>query len=182
MTGCNAHVHTLDGVHAWAWSSRSSLAGHRTRRAPCGVLLATVNPKWEHTHLGHCFVRAHKHKKEEREREREREREGGREGDRERRHASRLLKCPSTILQNQSLLCWFAIRMLSIYAAPCISFLLWPIRIHILTVWLLSTCAAGPCAKVKPSQKCVPLADGSACVVRRAIPGVGRLVRCHHTI
>uniref|UniRef100_A0A6S8NJB3 Ubiquitin thioesterase OTU n=1 Tax=Dunaliella tertiolecta TaxID=3047 RepID=A0A6S8NJB3_DUNTE len=28
----------------------------------------------------------------------------------------------------------------------------------------------GPCSKVKPTQKCVPLADGSACVIRREIP------------
>ena len=29
----------------------------------------------------------------------------------------------------------------------------------------------GPCSKVKPSATCVALADGSACVIRRAIPG-----------
>ncbi|KAL6750675.1 hypothetical protein V8C86DRAFT_786592 [Haematococcus lacustris] len=29
---------------------------------------------------------------------------------------------------------------------------------------------SGPCSKVRPTSKCVPLADGSACVVRRPIP------------
>ncbi|KAG2445283.1 hypothetical protein HYH02_008750 [Chlamydomonas schloesseri] len=32
------------------------------------------------------------------------------------------------------------------------------------------TSAQGPCSKLKPTSRCVPLADGSGCVVRREIP------------
>eukprot|EP00983_Pelagomonas_calceolata_P043782 1139044-Pelagomonas_calceolata.AAC.10 len=39
--------------------------------------------------------------------------------------------------------------------------------------------AAGPCSKVKPTQKCVPLADGSACVIRREIPAKLRGRQAH---
>jgi hypothetical protein len=39
-----------------------------------------------------------------------------------------------------------------------------------LYVSLPSCLPTGPCANVKPTANCVPLADGSACVIRRTIP------------